>query len=429
MTISRRALLKNAVAVGAMIPAGQQAAFAQQASKLNVLAVPTHADMLRGGPGGNIAAEWEKANNAAIQWLTFSNADLAERLFRELSLRSSTLDVSFFFDPWASPTIFNLLEPLDSYMASSPIDDFDDIFPGLVKEFRHDGKLYGIPVRQNIAGLHYNEVFFEERGITRPPETMEELLDYARKLTYTRKDGTPVAGLALPHRQSNYTHFVRGWNADYIADDYTVKADAPEMIAAITALQTLYKAGALPRQFTALSDEDNINWMQTGRAAMTVTTMARYASHNDPKQSQFPGKIKISTVPILSSLKSKFPVAPVGLNYYSVVIPRNSQNKQLAWNFVRSISAKSMALRLAQNGNSPVRRSLYEGGEYAKIVPYAAFEGQALEVARVALPPFTNAPRAADAIAEESDAATIGLKTPEDAMGSLAARLKRLLPK
>ena len=51
-----------------------------------------------------------------------------------------------------------------------------------------------------------------------------------------------------------------------------------------------------------------------------------------------------------------------------------------------------------------------------------------LQVARVPLPAFDEAARAADLFREEAEAAVLGMKTPEEAMASLVKRVQPLLP-
>src|SRR3546814_1714487 len=75
---------------------------------------------------------------------------------------------------------------------SSDVCSSDLFFPGPVSAVTSEGALYGIPIRQNVAGLHFNEEFFQEKGLEGPPATIEEFLDLARRLTYTREDGTQV---------------------------------------------------------------------------------------------------------------------------------------------------------------------------------------------------------------------------------------------
>ena len=87
-----------------------------------------------------------------------------------------------------------MFEPLDGYLKKEPIEDFDDIAPGLVQGMTVDGKLIGIPVRHATQGLFYNEALLEEQGISAPPTTLEELVEQAQKLTFTSKSGTPCLG-------------------------------------------------------------------------------------------------------------------------------------------------------------------------------------------------------------------------------------------
>ena len=69
------------------------------------------------------------------------------------------------------------------------------------------------------------------------------------------------------------------------------------MVRAITFLRDLQVAGALPRGFATLGTEDVNTWMQTGRAAMAITSMGRHNIYNDPAKSKYPGKIKVGADP------------------------------------------------------------------------------------------------------------------------------------
>ena len=52
----------------------------------------------------------------------------------------------------------------------------------------HDGKLMGIPFVALNSVMFYNKDMFEEAGVTKVPETWEELREAAKKLTQD-KDG------------------------------------------------------------------------------------------------------------------------------------------------------------------------------------------------------------------------------------------------
>src|SRR5690606_31806516 len=104
------------------------------------------------------------------------------------------------------------------------------------------------------------------------------------------------------------------------------------------------------------------------------------------------------------------------------------RSKDLAWQFIKSMSSKEATVAAALNGNGPIRNSTYDDPRIVEKLPYAAAERQVLAVSRVPLPAFDEAARAADYFKEEAESALLGMKTPQQAMDDLAARVEPLLP-
>ncbi|GIP39601.1 ABC transporter substrate-binding protein [Paenibacillus sp. J31TS4] len=60
----------------------------------------------------------------------------------------------------------------------------ETIIPAALDRMKVDGKLHGFPISMSMSNkLFYNKKMFQEAGIAKPPETLEELLDAAKKLT------------------------------------------------------------------------------------------------------------------------------------------------------------------------------------------------------------------------------------------------------
>ena len=256
-----------------------------------------------------------------------------------------TVDVAFILNTYATPRVASLFEALDDYMAKDPVEDPKDIFPGLVQGVTLDKKLYAVPFRHASTGLHYNEEIFAERGIKGPPQTIEEFVEVAKKCTYTRPDGTPVVGMILPGvAYPEVIALARAWDADFITPDMKVVANSKAMIAALNVIRDLYTSGAIPRNLTGMKAEDANTWMQNGRAAMAASSMSRNGLYNDPAKSQVAGKIKTTFFPIAEALRGKYEVAPTKVEFWSMAIPKNSKNKDLAWNFIKAMSSKEATL-------------------------------------------------------------------------------------
>lgn len=75
------------------------------------------------------------------------------------------------------------LESWDAYMDELNISD--DLLPGFKELMVYQGNTYLVPQDSNVLLLYYNIEMFEEAGLdpNKPPTTLEELDEYAEKLT------------------------------------------------------------------------------------------------------------------------------------------------------------------------------------------------------------------------------------------------------
>lgn len=72
--------------------------------------------------------------------------------------------------------------PIDNYVT----EEFKNCFYPEVftqKQFYYEGKLYTIPERVSFYRLIYNTDLFAKAGLSEPPETLEQMKEYAQKIT------------------------------------------------------------------------------------------------------------------------------------------------------------------------------------------------------------------------------------------------------
>jgi multiple sugar transport system substrate-binding protein len=394
-----------------------------QAERLVVLAHRVHQTV-----AGTATRRFTEETGAEVEWLTFDTNPLAERLLREASLPSTTVDVGLLQNTQLVPRIAALFEPLDPYMARAPIERPDDVFPGLMSGMAVGGVQVGLPIRHASSGLHYNAAILAERKVE-PPTTIEALAEAARACSARREDGTRVTGLVMPGvTYPNVIDLARAWDGEFITPALKCVADQPPMLNAIRMLRALFQDNALPRTFATLTSEDTAVWMQQGRGAFALQSMGRNRIFNDPKAGPYAGQIRTVALPASASLRDRLPVAPAKVEFWGMAIPRNARRKELSWAFLRAMLTEEATRTMALNGNGPVRNATYEDPAFRAAVPYADEERRVLRVARVPMPAFDEAARAADLFREEAEAAVLGLKTPEAAMASLTRRVAPLLP-
>lgn len=103
-----------------------------------------------------------------------------------------------------------VLEPLDDLINTVGFDK-SRISSSLYKGWTDNDKLYGIPYDSSTSMLAINKAMFDKSGITKYPETMDEVLALAKAMT---KDGVKgIVGSIDPFHITQYVHaFGGGWN-------------------------------------------------------------------------------------------------------------------------------------------------------------------------------------------------------------------------
>lgn len=400
---------------------------AQEQRTLTIIAHNVHMTAATGGDLPNaqdIAGEWAAKNNVTLNWVTLNIGPLHDRLLREMSLGETSVDLAAVLNTRVVPDVARLLEPLDAYMETNPIEDLEGISTGLLDATIVDGKRVAIPYRHATNALHYNTALLEERGVA-VPTTLDELLAAARAATYVRDDGTRVHGLVLTaDTHVTALQFLSAFGAVYIDADLNVHANSPEMIAGLTELAKLYQEGVLPPNVTSIGLDELIAFMREGRAVFAINPFSRYTALNDPAASLYPGQIE--TMPFPTNEAGK---ASANTEFWSWAIPANATQKDLAYDLIRELSGTDATVRAALNGNGPVRPAAYEDPRVTETLPYAAAEAIGLRDASVAIPAFDGAVEATTIFVEEMQAALLGLKSPEQAANDLQTRTEDLVAK
>ncbi|RMH45606.1 MAG: ABC transporter substrate-binding protein [Gammaproteobacteria bacterium] len=83
-----------------------------------------------------------------------------------------------------------LVTPLDDYLATGDVD-VEDIFDAPLSQCLYQGNYFCLPWGTDTYALFWNKDLFEEAGLDpdRPPQTLEELAEYAQKLTKVDENG------------------------------------------------------------------------------------------------------------------------------------------------------------------------------------------------------------------------------------------------
>ena len=172
------------------------------------------------GSDGDILREivdnYNKTNtdNIEIQMDIMPNDQLQQKLPAAIATGTAPDFVLFGVENIAPYVSNDSLEDISDFWDVTGVDK-SNILENVLELSHVDGKLYGTPMQYNVSYLYWNKDLFEEAGLDpeKAPATMEELAEYAVKLTNPEKN---QYGLALP-TSVTYMQFL--WANGGDADD------------------------------------------------------------------------------------------------------------------------------------------------------------------------------------------------------------------
>jgi multiple sugar transport system substrate-binding protein len=228
---------------------------------------------------------------------------------------------------------------------------WDEEAVDILKDYlKYDGQYYGFPLETDLGMmLYYNTGMFTEAGLdpNNPPETMDELLEYAKKLTKTGANGEiERAGFGVRYHGNakgiadKWLPFLHAFGGKLYADDESTAdgvINSPEAIASLafySGLVNEYKVASLKigRPEEAFCQE---------KAAMIFREayMVGLIRDNCPN-------VKYAVAPLP---KQKEQAGYSILFQDSLMVNRFSPNKDLAWDWLKYVTTnEAFSLELAK---------------------------------------------------------------------------------
>src|SRR5580692_1178969 len=172
--LKRRNLLQASVAAAGVLAAPQIKA---QSKPDKIVYVgdngPWHWVMVE-----EVAPAFEKATGIKIDFTLLPVDPWNARLKAELSSGSGGIDIvqwSVGMAGWISPHMLDHEALAGEIMAKDPAWDWQDFLGGAKRAATYDGRMVGIPYRITTGIMHYQHALLEQAGITKLPETFDEL--------------------------------------------------------------------------------------------------------------------------------------------------------------------------------------------------------------------------------------------------------------
>lgn len=317
---------------------------------------------------------------------------------------------------------FDTLQPIDSLFAQSQPPLRAQQFATVPwRATFYKGRQLALPLDVHPLGLYYNAKLFKQAGIVdaagkaKPPRTLAEFLDAARRITRdTNKDGRPDQwGFVFTNQRSNWLSIAGQMGGGILSPDLkTCVMDSPANRKSLHLMHDfIYKYKIAPRP------EGVDSWLafRQGKIGMAMEGIYMLSSLEEQKGLDFAGAPAPQFGPRGAVWGgSHLLCQPAG------IAPEASQ---AAWRLMRFLSDHSFAW--AQGGQVPARLDVQRSPQFAALPVQAQFARQLPVVQYESLSPRANAlfPFVDPAI----EAVLLDLQTPEAALKDSQRRIDQVL--
>jgi multiple sugar transport system substrate-binding protein len=273
------------------------------------------------------------------------------------------------------------IRPLDSEFSQSHVD-LSTFVPTSLGLCRYRGKLYGMPFLIDDLAMMWNKSMFTEAGLDpdRPPRDLDELADYAVKLSKFDKDGSIVR---LGLRPMDDVYVITKLFGGRLVDPMTGKitADDPANVAAMTWYKKLVdRLGGIEKVKAFTSgfgrDQGISNPFYLGKVVIQFAGEWNpyWASRYAPQLSY-----GVAPVPIAPGHPQGAGTTWLGGNIFC--IPVESKHPREAWDFLVWTQSREAQILFAHDMNNvPNQRSVLKAPELITGPPFRSKYGEFLKL-------------------------------------------------
>ncbi len=373
-----------------------------------------------------IIQTWNQAN-PAIQVRGISGATKTEEIAAAVA-GGAPPDMVIMCNNQAVPGFAHdgVILPMDDLIAKSG-GNTDNIFPASLAWMTYQDQLYGLPFLQDDWGFYWNTDAFTEAGLdpTKPPKTLDELWDYAKKLTKYNADGSLArAGFIPDYPGKNLTELSQLFGCKYYDDAAKkVTVDSPECVAWFNWYKKWYdeynKKGELTDLIASKGSEDE-DLFYTGKVAMGLfgewVPGAAYAPNFAPD-------LKYETAPFPAIDPANYGAGFVNGNAF--FIPKGSKDPEAAAKFGMYLMSDDPSRTMAiQNASVPQLKSLVADPQLTGVPHFKTFLDIANFPTTWTNPMIQQWAELHDGMDTALDAVLTGGADPQQTLSDLAAQIQ-----
>jgi multiple sugar transport system substrate-binding protein len=315
-----------------------------------------------------------------VEFVSIGIHELYKSSITDGGLRDGHFDLALLVTDWlAEGMATGMLEDLHPWHQRIPIHDWPQGWArSLVEPLIFAGSLSALPWHDGPECLVYRADLFEDpaaRGAFRkqffrelaPPTTWEEFEQTARFFTDAPAGLYGMVFAAFPDGHNTlYDFAVQLWSrgGELLNSSGNPHITTPQALAAVDFYRRIVRDPYLchPRS-PKLDSTQSGDLFLAGEVAMMANWFG-FAARSCREGSPLAGKVAIAPLPTANG------AAPISLSvFWALAMGRGSRHKELAWQFLRFVSAAERDLGITRHGAVGVRLSTWRNPELQARIP------------------------------------------------------------
>lgn len=256
----------------------------------------------------------------------------------------------------------DLITPLDQYIS---VDAIEDYVPMAINAMKYKGKIYALPASYDSIALIYNKDMLASKGYDQPPQTLEELVEIAKALTYGDKYGF-VMPITNPYW---WFPFQYGFGGEIFDENAKPMIDSQASIDATNFLFDLERVhGVMPKGGV---DKNLMLALFTEQKAAMIATGPWNIGDIESADINY----GIAPLPMNSDTQ-RYCAPLVGVKGY--VVSKSSSHKHEAYEFIEFLTSHEITKEFALVSDTlPSIKSVYQDAEIINDAVIQGFLAQA----------------------------------------------------
>lgn len=234
----------------------------------------------------------------------------------------------------------------------------------------YNGKMYGVPMFNDVLFFYYNEEMLKQAGFESPPKTWEEFTSYSKTLQEKKITDGPASSWGWSMNEGlvvYFSQFLGSFGGQYFDESGNPTFNNEKGVEALQYMVDSLNNETVDKNSISNNDRQILDAFKNGKTAF-VSGWSFYWGEINGDDSKVKGKVKVGMLPAANGATPKTATGSMFL-----AITEQSDNEEAAWKFIEFLGRKETQKQQSiKAGALPIWTDLYSDQDLIK--NHGAFE-------------------------------------------------------